>query len=292
MHPTATSILWEGSNPTPDGRPPGPGWMIIQYLSERVPIFRELTELQERGWENPEGDKFFKGQGNRGENSSEKTELFFYGLMEGTGRELHDKAGAFRVPGTSRPGIRDMCMATGDSSDTKSRDRCPGIHSAAVRWRTGYVTMLVADMGVSSIPHEHEEAGNFLRAAFDGKRESDIVLCDGQGLRTQSRAWYPSTSPKAGHAKRSSFYMVAKTIDKQAPNAVSAVKERKERWRAATFGTDAEYEKWLQTCRDALDVAAVLEDFGPKLIELWTPVWRVQAEALAKAPFVTAGRGE
>lgn len=63
----------------------------------------------------------------------------------------------------------------------------PGDHDQIAR---RYVTMLVADMGVSSIPHEHEEAGNFLRAAFDGKRESDIVLCDGQGLRTQSRAWY------------------------------------------------------------------------------------------------------
>ena len=95
--------------------------------------------------------------------------------------------------------------------------------------------------------------------------------------------------PKQGHAKRSSFYMVAKNVDNQRPDAVRAIKDWKEGWKVATFGTDAEYWEWIQIRRDGPDVETVLKDFGPKLIELGTPVWKVQAEALAKAPFITIG---
>jgi hypothetical protein len=133
-----------------------------------------------------------------------------------------------------------------------------------VRLRFLDVTMLATDMGVSVIPAEHVDAGNFLPQQFDPSQVFDLVLCDGRVLRTHARASYREKrearrltivqlalglehvrpggtmvvllhkleawdtvsllyrfakfssvrffKPKTGHAKRSSFYMVASDI--------------------------------------------------------------------------------
>jgi len=50
------------------------------------------------------------------------------------------------------------------------------------------VTMLAADMGVIDIPAEHPEAKNLLPQQFNPGQLFDLVLCDGQVLRTHVRA--------------------------------------------------------------------------------------------------------
>ena len=90
--------------------------------------------------------------------------------------------------------------------------------------------------------------------------------------------------PRNGHAKKSSFYMVAKDIDSEGSEAVLAVKEWKDLWRLATFGTTQEYFDGILA--NEPPVAEVLEKFGPELISLGRSVWNIQAKALAKAPFI------
>ena len=124
--------------------------------------------------------------------------------MKRIGQELHDNTGAFKVQNTSRPGILDMCMAPGGFletvlklnpgsralgftlpfSDGGHRVRLPNYPHVTVEYLD--ITMLSSDMGVSSIPADHEDAKNFLPTPFDGKQEFDVVLCDGQVLRTHS----------------------------------------------------------------------------------------------------------
>ncbi|KAF7527071.1 hypothetical protein PCG10_003272 [Penicillium crustosum] len=91
--------------------------------------------------------------------------------------------------------------------------------------------------------------------------------------------------PKKGHAKRSSFYMVATNVESQHPEAVEAVKRWKEIWRIATFGSDEEYGKL--TLDKGPSVEILPEDFGPQLVKLGKAIWKRQANALAKAPFMT-----
>lgn len=78
--------------------------------------------------------------------------------------------------------------------------------------------------------------------------------------------------------------MVATNVESQHPEAVEAVKRLKESWRIATFGSDEEYGKM------ALDkdpsVEKLVEDFGPELMKLGKAIWKRQANALAKAPFM------
>lgn len=90
--------------------------------------------------------------------------------------------------------------------------------------------------------------------------------------------------PAVHHAKRSSFYMVATDIQSRHPEAVLAVESWKGTWKAATFGSDEEYQEALRVGDP--DVEEILEGFGPELVRLGKSIWDIQATALAKAPFV------
>ncbi|KAF2820813.1 hypothetical protein CC86DRAFT_459435 [Ophiobolus disseminans] len=85
--------------------------------------------------------------------------------------------------------------------------------------------------------------------------------------------------PHKKHAIRSTFYLVAKNVQPEAESAKTALQEWKESWARATFGGDAgtgEHDVDM----DAEVVKELLEEFGPKLIGLATPLWEIQAGAL------------
>ncbi|EEY23099.1 conserved hypothetical protein [Verticillium alfalfae VaMs.102] len=113
----------EASQDKPDGEAScsdSRGWnqassIIVPYLIERVPEFHSLTDLRHRGWNNPEGDRFFKLQRQRADQSNEKTAEYFYRLMLRIGQEIQAATGAFRIinPSPQQPEILDMCMAPG-----------------------------------------------------------------------------------------------------------------------------------------------------------------------------------
>lgn len=61
------------------------------------------------------------------------------------------------------------------------------------------ITMLAADMGVTEIPEKHPDAGKFLPRQIRETQLFDLVLCDGQVLRTHApaRASYRETREPA-----------------------------------------------------------------------------------------------
>jgi hypothetical protein len=61
-------------------------------------------------------------------------------------------------------------------------------------------------------------------------------------------------------------------------------------WKVATFGTDEMYHE--AQFNDRGDVAVLLQEFGPRLVELGRKVWEVQANALEKASFVRENTDE
>ncbi|KAI3065766.1 hypothetical protein CBS147353_8218 [Aspergillus niger] len=86
------------------------------------------------------------------------------------------------------------------------------------------------------------------------------------------------------HAKRSSFYMLATNIRDDFPDAAMAIQGWKRMWEIATFGTDDTYSQALQ--HNAPDIDLVLKNFGPRLAVLGKHIWGIQADALARAPFL------
>lgn len=95
--------------------------------------------------------------------------------------------------------------------------------------------------------------------------------------------------PRKKHAVRSSFYMVATEVDLQSEETRSAILGWKMQWETATFQTDSAVSTHL---RDSENRAyEMLAEFGPQLINLATPVWRIQADGLRSAPFLRERNG-
>ena len=86
------------------------------------------------------------------------------------------------------------------------------------------------------------------------------------------------------HAKRSSFYLIATNIRSDGLEAATAVKEWKRLWDIATFGTDDMYHHARHQCGPHIDL--ILEEFGPRLAMIGKHIWEIQADALARAPFL------
>ncbi|XXH01841.1 hypothetical protein Hte_008203 [Hypoxylon texense] len=329
---------------------------IIQYLLRESAEFRELAELREKGWNNPDGDTFFKNQRQTADKADNRTASRFYDLMKKIGEELHQVTKAFEIRQnkSTQPRILDMCMAPGGFLATAlgknpnawalafSLPMSNGGHrvllpvASNVEKRYLDITMLADDMGSEEIPDDHPESGRFLPRQFKPGQLFDLVLCDGQVLRTHERAPYRekreakrltvtqlalgmehlrpggtmvvllhkiekyhtanllrtfskfssvrSFKPERGHRLRSSFYMVATNVQSQHPDAIQAIKAWKAAWKVATFGTDGDYEHSARI--DGGDAEEMLAEFGADLVNMGRQAWRVQADALLKAPFI------
>ncbi|PKY07467.1 FtsJ-like methyltransferase family protein [Aspergillus campestris IBT 28561] len=339
-----------------DCRAQRPTKVISEYLFHEAPEFRRLSELRQIGWNNPRGDQFFAQQRRAADHADDKTSKIFYRMMENIGYDMHQLTGVFQIerPDPRKHSILDMCMAPGGFLATAlhinpraralgfSLPKFNGGHSVLlprysnVTLKFHDITMLAADMGLTDIPHDHPDAGNFLPSQFKSKQRFDLALCDGQVLRNHERAAYrehreasrltltqlalglehikpggtmivllhkveaPNTvqllhtfekfasvrlyKPAKSHAKRSSFYMLATNIRADCEEAAMAISRWKKVWKMATLGTNDMYHKTL--LEDAVDAEVLLKEFGPRLVELGKEIWDIQANALAKAPFV------
>ena len=275
-------------------------------------------------------------------------------MMKNIGTDLHHATDAFDLSSIDDPAILDFCAAPGGflqtASDLNPRARTVGFslpvheggHALLLPKRLAStiefldLTMLAADMGLQELSQEHPDAHNFLPRKLQPEMVFDLVICDGQVLRTQHlhsyregqearrlivtqlalglqhirpsgtmvvllhkvEAWETiltlklfskiSTMAlfKAGkyHAKRSSFYLVAKNIATEHPDARSAVDEWKRIWTLATVGPQEELDNLI--CSRKKTLPGVLEEFGPELIQHGKAIWEVQANALSRAGFI------
>ncbi|KAF2803437.1 uncharacterized protein BDZ99DRAFT_399739 [Mytilinidion resinicola] len=181
--------------------------MITQYLRENVAEFQRLTELRQQGWSNPKGDRYFEKQRHNADNADKKMAQIFYKMMKEIGQEMHRSTGALAITKTAAnsPTVLDICMAPGGFLAT-TLDLNPGAHALGfslpvsegghkvlihrapnVTLKSLDVTMLAADMGVTDFSADHPEARNLLPQQFDPGQLFDLVLCDGQVLRTHVR---------------------------------------------------------------------------------------------------------
>ncbi|KAL8803955.1 MAG: hypothetical protein Q9200_006015 [Gallowayella weberi] len=195
------------------------------------------------------------------------------------------------------------------------------------------ITMLIREFVDKTFraPPGHPDAANFIPRGLFNDEVFDLVLCDGQALRTHPRAEYRETreprrllaaqlvfgmtrikhggtfvillhkaeawdtirllksfnsfaqialfKPKTAHKQRSTFYLVAKRVQTHSTEARQFIDEWKNAWIEATFGgkqgIGAE-----PAMPDEAKVDALLQEFGPRLIQLARPSWSVQANAL------------
>ncbi|KAH6999452.1 hypothetical protein EDB80DRAFT_780171 [Ilyonectria destructans] len=91
--------------------------------------------------------------------------------------------------------------------------------------------------------------------------------------------------PTTAHARKSSFYMVACNVQPQKAEAKQAVEEWKRQWREATLTTESmkSSNQLFDTSEERIEL--VLREFGQRLVQLSTPIFRTQANALSRAPW-------
>ena len=91
--------------------------------------------------------------------------------------------------------------------------------------------------------------------------------------------------PPFCHAKRTSFYLVAKNVDPQHKVARRLLRNMRKSWRIRTadaFGMEIPADPMESNDEDEA-MEDVMQSFGGKLITLAEPVWKIQTEAMEKA---------
>ncbi|KAK4101566.1 hypothetical protein N658DRAFT_48164 [Parathielavia hyrcaniae] len=199
-----------------------PKALIGQYLLEHLPTYRELRELQTKS---EEADTFFENQRQRADYADIKAKTGLFKLMHKIGLELNAATSALTLRRPSdrspRPAILDLCMAPGGFS-LAALSRNPaallrgislppsqGGHEMLLRKRWSEtdpdaqiyvsfrdITLLADELGTpaSSIPSSHPDAASFSSDRPFIEHEFDLVICDGQVLRTHERAEYRETN--------------------------------------------------------------------------------------------------
>ncbi|KUI73295.1 Cap-specific mRNA (nucleoside-2'-O-)-methyltransferase 2 [Cytospora mali] len=182
--------------------------VLLQYLLDNVAEFRDLSEIRLKGWENPEGDRYFERQRHISDNPDEQTSKIFMGMMQRVGAKMQEATGIFTLTG-KRPSMLALGCAPGGFVSTAlkvSPDvqiigitlpvRDNGVECLVRNKRLALieadVTMLAADLGTAEadIPKGHPDAKNFLPRQIRPRQQFDIVTCEGGVLRTHEIAPY------------------------------------------------------------------------------------------------------
>ncbi|CEL09194.1 hypothetical protein ASPCAL12334 [Aspergillus calidoustus] len=286
---------------------------VVEYLLKEAPEFRRLSELREKAWRNPAGDKFFEKQRNTADNADKKTARIFFNMMRDMATHINHLTGVFQI-NTDSAGP-DNKKAILDIIAPQSRARAVGFslptekgghkvllqHPRNVTLKFLDITMLAADMGVAvtDIPAEHPDAANLLPRQFKPEDQFDLVLCDGQVLRTHDRADYREKREATrlsltqlalglGHLKAGGSMIVLLhkvealdslnllyTFDKFA--TVRLYKHPKTHAKRSSF-----YMLATNIRADSDAAATAVERWR----RMWKKVWDIQANALEKAPFM------
>jgi 23S rRNA U2552 (ribose-2'-O)-methylase RlmE/FtsJ len=348
-------------------------WIVKNYLLAAAPSYKALSALRKKvencshfvssclllrqGWENPAGDQYFKELRFASDNASPDEQKRFFSMMQSLGREMNDATGAFSC---RHPKMLDLCMAPGGYAASllnlhpyaivKGISLPPSLGGHTLLVRHGAtdprvevqfmdITMLATEFGVTihDVPPHHPEASHFNHTRPYHGQQFDVVICDGQVLRTHTRAswrqYYEATrlkvsqlilglqriktggtfiillhkaeswntctllkafdafssvilfKPVRKHAQRSSFYLVAKNVQPESSSAKETLEEWKQLWYGTTFGVDTRTEYAVEHPKEEV-VTTFLQEFGPRLVELGSPIWETQANALKRASYV------
>ncbi|KAH6691816.1 hypothetical protein BKA61DRAFT_647904 [Leptodontidium sp. MPI-SDFR-AT-0119] len=310
----------------------GPNRTVAEYLAKHSPTFVRLEAVRKKGWDNPEGDRYWQNRREQSDTATEVAAQAFYDMTKQIAEEMQAKTSALTPGdlGVQPFQVLDICMAPGGFTWGTLKCNLDAIAYGITlppeiggykNWFTlsaEYVkfmdiTMLASEFGIGTIPTSHLDHSLFLTERPFVDHGFQLIFCGGAVLRTMQRiipggtiavllrrpdAWdvvhllrqfnsfanIQLFKPYKKHAVRSTFYLVAKNVQPEAESVNAALEEWKKSWSRATFGGDKETGE-KDPDMDVEAVIKVLAEFGPKLIELAIPVWKIQADALERQDF-------
>ncbi|KAG8630244.1 hypothetical protein KVT40_001863 [Elsinoe batatas] len=188
---------------------------LMSFVVKSVPMITSVMIAEElimhQGWQSSESDAYFEAQRHQADHCDDKTAWMFYDMMKEIAKDMHHTTGGLHIEHLPHDDARilDCCMAPGGFLSV-CLEINPGHRAVAFtlpvdegghrvllplddgRVKTNFldITMLSGDVGVTKIPFNHPDAVNFLPQQLPPEKTFDIVLCDGQVLRTHQRASY------------------------------------------------------------------------------------------------------
>ena len=340
--------------------------MTSSYLEERSEIYRELVKVRTDVSDSCSfHDMAYKGRDTRANNPKAIDRMPSIPIMHKLGDEIDGASGGALSLPPSNARVLDLCMAPGGFtvsvlSHSPHAEVCAftlpwdlgGLQThlhenERVHVSYGDVTMLYQEFGVPDVPHDHCESAQFSDKLLWSDQRFDLVLCDGQKLRTHEPHMAEYRRQKevvrltvsqlilamqriekggtliillhncaafetiqilhvfdqiaeiqlfksvVGHKKAAGFYLIAKNVQPEHPEAVTATSEWKKTWKDLTFppSTSPNGQENTLPPQEAsgepneleTKVIGFLERFGDRVIELGEPIWQIQKEALANA---------
>lgn len=174
-----------------------------------------MTFLSFKGWEQKAGDEYFQQQRQRADTAKSWQCEIFYTMMKKLAFEMDTSTGvlSFTDNKGSKLQVLDLCMAPGGFSaailalnptasiNGISLPRANGGHELLLPFGERDprvcvfftdITMLAAECGVDveEIPEDHPDAVRLTSLRPYSDKNYDLVLCDGQVLRTHTRESY------------------------------------------------------------------------------------------------------
>ncbi len=160
-----------------------------------------------KGWKRESGDVIFQRRCKEADTADVRRRKGFFLLMKRIAFEMNNLTGALSLAGDedSTMQVLDLCMAPGPYSAASIDAIClapeDGGHEVLIPFGPEDsrvcvlfmdITMLAAEYGVDmdSIPIDHPDAAMFKPLLPYQGKQYNMVLCDGQVLRTQKREAY------------------------------------------------------------------------------------------------------
>ncbi|KAK3390711.1 hypothetical protein B0H63DRAFT_539138 [Podospora didyma] len=255
---------------------------LRQYIEENAPDYKELVALKRQGWQDDKADEHFQRQRTQAATADETTKNWFFAMTLKAGR-----------------GLKNMtCFISGLAAEVKDRDpmvldlgMAPGGFRATVREILPNVQIRGVSLPVCQGGYEVRVPGwetdsNMKVEFLDITMVAEMGMpdLDASGTMFSHARLFSAKCSISPSAVYQQLFKVAQAVqaDEVACRGGRDVEEAMTR---ATLVSDDNEETASQSMPSLGDVEEFIAGFGPRLIRLGNPVWKVQVDTLRKAPW-------
>ncbi|XMA12579.1 hypothetical protein WAI453_005370 [Rhynchosporium graminicola] len=182
---------------------------FCNHLRQTEPVYARLMELKDKGWANPKGNEHFEKRRQRADDATGQQGIKFYRMMQEIGDEMQKETSAFTQVHRNGDDFRILGLCMGPGGYTYSALKYnPGAEASGITLppsQGGHevfllsskstviykdITIFSKEFGVEVVPLTHPEYASFSAERPFNDQNFDLVICDGQVLRTPNRPEY------------------------------------------------------------------------------------------------------
>lgn len=206
----------------------------------------------EQGWNSPRGDAHFRDRQSKAVSVNDAAKQRLFSMMQTIAEEMDAETSAFTFT-DKQPKVLDLCMAPGGflayclhrfpaglaDAITLPEEQgghqvllSLGDHNPQINIILADVTMYAAELGDQRVPKDHPEEQKLLAPWPHPKRSYDLVICDGQALRTQN---VPEYRQRCEQSRLFNSQLVIALQKVRVGGTIIALLHKSHKWRTFTL---------------------------------------------------------